>query len=204
MNAFRGMLGIKVVQCRPGDPEAKGLVERANGYLETSFLPGRSFSSPADFNAQLADWLTIANARNHRGLGCRPIDRWGTDTASMLALPPTAPATGWASAVRLGRDHYVRVDSNDYSLHPSVIGRKVAIRADLETVRVHCDGLLVADHQRCWADHQTLTDPGHTHAATMMRARRGLIASESADALVACRDLADYDRVFATDAEAAS
>ena len=29
MTAFRGMLGIKVVQCRPGDPEAKGLVERA-------------------------------------------------------------------------------------------------------------------------------------------------------------------------------
>jgi transposase len=50
MNAFRGTLGIRVVQCRPADPEAKGLVERANGYLETSFLPGRGFTSPADFN----------------------------------------------------------------------------------------------------------------------------------------------------------
>ena len=30
-NAFRGTLGIRIVQCRPGDPEAKGLVERANG-----------------------------------------------------------------------------------------------------------------------------------------------------------------------------
>ena len=48
MNAFRGCLGIKVIQCRPADPEAKGLVERANGYLETSFLPGRTFTSPAD------------------------------------------------------------------------------------------------------------------------------------------------------------
>jgi len=26
------------------------IVERANGYLETSFLPGRSFTSPADFD----------------------------------------------------------------------------------------------------------------------------------------------------------
>jgi transposase len=42
MNAFRGTLGIRVIQCRAGDPEAKGLVERFNGYLETSFLPGRS------------------------------------------------------------------------------------------------------------------------------------------------------------------
>jgi transposase len=68
MSAFRGMLGIKVIQCRPGDPEAKGLVERANGYLETSFLPGRGFGSPQDFNAQLHDWLVTANARKHRGL----------------------------------------------------------------------------------------------------------------------------------------
>jgi transposase len=50
-HAFRGVLGAKIHICDPGDPEAKGLVERANGYLATSFLPGRVFSSPADFNA---------------------------------------------------------------------------------------------------------------------------------------------------------
>ena len=61
MNAFRGTLGIRVIQCRPRDPEAKGLVERANGYLETSFLPGRVFASPADFNAQLQSWLELVN-----------------------------------------------------------------------------------------------------------------------------------------------
>ena len=66
MNGFRGMLGITVIQCRPRDPEAKGLVERANGYLETSFLPGRRFASPADFNAQLGGWLVRANTRQHR------------------------------------------------------------------------------------------------------------------------------------------
>src|SRR6516162_4115498 len=49
---FRGTLGMKVIVLRPRDPEAKGMVERHNGYLETSFLPGRRFSSPEDFNAQ--------------------------------------------------------------------------------------------------------------------------------------------------------
>jgi hypothetical protein len=34
------------VQLKPFDPESKGIVERANGYLETSFLPGRQFGSP--------------------------------------------------------------------------------------------------------------------------------------------------------------
>jgi transposase len=39
--------------CRPADPEAKGLIDRCHDYLERSFLPGRTFTSPADFNAQL-------------------------------------------------------------------------------------------------------------------------------------------------------
>lgn len=46
-----------VIVLRPRDPESKGVVERHNGYLETSFLPGRRFSSPADFNEQFTDWL---------------------------------------------------------------------------------------------------------------------------------------------------
>lgn len=88
MNAFRGMPGITVIQCRPRDPKAKGLAGRANQYLETSFLPGRGFTSPADFHAQLTEWLVRANTRQHRVLGCRPADRWDADKAAMLGLPP--------------------------------------------------------------------------------------------------------------------
>jgi hypothetical protein len=62
-----------------------------NGYLETSFLPGRSFRSPADFNGQLTGWLVGANQRHHRIIGCRPVDRIAEDRAAMLALPPILP-----------------------------------------------------------------------------------------------------------------
>jgi transposase len=196
MNAFRGTLGINVVQCRPGDPEAKGLVERANGYLETSFLPGRAFTGSADFNAQLTDWLSRANQRQHRRLGCRPVDRWGADRAAMLNLPPVAPVTGWRLSTRLPRDHYVRLDSNDYSVHPSVIGRHVHIAADLETVLVTCQGSEVARHVRCWAARQTLTDPAHKAAAAELRQARRLVAVPKTDTTVEHRDLADYDRMF--------
>lgn len=51
----------KVVVCKPAGPEAEGLIERAHDYLERSFLPGRTFTSPADFNAQLGAWLALAN-----------------------------------------------------------------------------------------------------------------------------------------------
>lgn len=70
--AFRGTLGTKVVICRPADPEAKGLIERAHDYLERSFLPGRAFGGPAQFNTELAGWLATVNTRPRRALGCAP------------------------------------------------------------------------------------------------------------------------------------
>ena len=122
--AFRGTLGVAVHQCRPRDPEAKGMVERANGYLETSFLPGRTFTSPADFNTQLGEWLELANTRIVRRIGCAPDRIGGRPTRrAMLSLPPVAPSIGWRTRVRLPRDHYVRLDSNDYSVDPAVVGR---------------------------------------------------------------------------------
>jgi transposase len=96
--AFRGTLGTKVVICRPGDPEAKGLVERFHDYLERAFLPGPVFTSPSDFNSQLQDWLVRANHRQHRVLGCRPADRVEVDKAAMLCLPPVGPSVGWRNS----------------------------------------------------------------------------------------------------------
>ena len=192
---FRGTLGIRVVQCRPRDPEAKGLVERANQYLETSFLPGRSFTGPADFNAQLEAWLEKANARQHRALGCRPADRWAGDRAAMLPLPPVPPAVGWRVTVRLPRDHYVCLDANDYSVDPSVVGRHVDVSADLATVTVTCAGTVVARHQRCWARHQTITDPEHARLAAELRKdhRAAVAQPAAADEQIEQRCLSDYD-----------
>jgi transposase len=203
-HGFRGVLGAKILICNPADPEAKGLVERANGYLETSFLPGRAFASPADFNAQLADWLVVVNQRRRRVLGCAPADRIEADRAAMLTLPPVAPVTGWRSALRLPRDHYIRLDSNDYSVHPAVIGRRVEVAADLDRVRVWCDGRLVADHGRCWARHQTISDPEHLQAAAQLRHDRAVIgqaAHHRGQGEVELRCLADYDAAFGLDTE---
>jgi transposase len=194
---FRGTLGTKVLVCKPRDPEAKGLVERFHDYLERSFLPGRSFTGPADFNAQLRQWLQRVNARPRRALGCAPTDRIAADLAAMLTLPPVAPVTGWAFTTRLARDHYVRLDSNDYSVHPAVIGRKVDVHADLDRVRVFCDGNLVADHQRIWAKHQTLSLDEHVAAAKALRtARVALLRPAPPVHEVATRALSDYDHAL--------
>lgn len=191
---FRGTLATRVLICRPADPEAKGLVERLHDYLERSFLPGRTFTGPADFNAQLSSWLRLVNTRTRRALGCPPTDRIAADLERMLPLPPVAPATGWRSWTRLARDHYVRLDGNDYSVHPAVIGRRVEVLADLHRLRVLCDGRVVADHERIWAKHQTISAAEHVTAAKALRAARvGLLRPAPPTEEVQIRPLSDYD-----------
>lgn len=189
---FRGGLGMGVIVCRPGDPEAKGLVERANRYLETSFLPGRRFSGPQDFNAQLVAWLKKANARMHSTLRCSPADRIAEDRAAMMALPPVLPDPAWRETKRLGRDHWVRVGTCDYSVHPRAIGRRVNIRMDLEEVVITCGNEEVGRHLRSWARHRTITDPDHEIARKVMRAFAAALAEDNGD--VEVRDLSVYDR----------
>jgi transposase len=207
--AFAGLLAVRIHLCRPRDPEAKGLVERANGYLETSFLPGRTFTGPDDFNTQLAAWLQIANRRQHRTIAARPTDRWEADRAAMLAIPPVAPPSWWRFHTRIGRDHYIRVDTNDYSVHPRAIGHTVMIRADNEEVTAVAGEDVVARHARCWARHQSITDPDHAAAASVLRgevwhhkaaraatARAAALAPGSLGIEVEQRELGTYDRMF--------
>lgn len=128
-----------------------------------------------------------------RVLGCRPVDRVAADRAGMLSLSPVAPVTGWRYATRLPRDHYVRVDGNDYSIHPAVIGRRIEVVADLEHVRATCDGQPVASHVRSWAKHQTFTDPAHATAAALLRRQRLQVPRPLGVDEVEQRDLSVYD-----------
>lgn len=201
---FCGTLATKLVQLKPFDPESKGIVERANGYLETSFLPGRSFASPEDFNAQLAAWLPKANSRTVRALRAKPVSLIGLDRDRMLALPPVPPQVGFAEQVRLPRDYYVRVHGNDYSVDPTAIGRMVSVRADLDQVTVALDGRLVASHRRVWGSAHTITDPAH-----VIEARRLREAFQSPRPVPPPdddlhRDLADYDAAFGVHIEGLS
>ena len=169
--AFRGTLGmgVQAVRARP-IPEAKGMVERTNGYYETSFLPGRRFDDVADFNRQFTGWLRRANSRIHATTRQRPAEAIFEDRGSMLAFPPVLPDPSWRFTTRLPRDHYVRVDTNDYSVNPRFVGRRVDVRVTLDEVIVTCDGTEVARHRRCLAKHQTLLAPEHARVLRAMRA----------------------------------
>jgi transposase len=194
--AFRGTLGMGVIILRPKDPESKGIVERHNGYFETSFLPGRTFESPQDFNAQFNEWLdTRANVRVHATLRERPIDRLEADKASMMPLPPVAPDPSLQFTTRLACDHWVRVDTCDYSVDPRFIGYRVNVKADHVHVNITGpNGENAGVHKRSWARHRTVTDPAHVATGDQMRAaHREAKRIGLGDIDVEIRDLSVYD-----------
>ena len=205
---FAGTLATRIQLAPPRDPEYKGMVERANGYLETSFLPGRRFTSPHDFNDQLSEWLVRANTRTVRSISARPVDLFETDRQAMLELSPVAPQVGLTTRIRLARDYYVRLDTSDYSVDPRVIGRFVDVIATPAEVTARCDGQLVARHQRSWATHVTVTDPKHVELAAGLRYALADHRERRAQAArrhhgdghpVALRALPDYDALFGVD-----
>ena len=193
--AFRGMLGVAVKLCAPADPEAKGVVERTHDYYETSFLPGRRFDSVEDFNTHFTGWLRRANMRIHATTKQRPAEAIFEDRGSMLEFPPVLPDPSWRFSVRLPRDHYVRVDTNDYSVNPRFVGRRVEVRVTLDEVTVTCEGTDVARHRRFLGKHQTLLAPEHARVLRAMRAEARLAAAPAADTFVEQRDLSVYDRI---------
>jgi transposase len=190
--AFCGRLKIGWQFCAPADPQAKGVVERLQGYLETNFEPGRRFANERDFQHQLDHWFTKANARTHKTLRERPIDRLPAEHEAMAALP-AFPDLDRRWVTRVSPDPYLRFDTNDYSLDPRLVGRRVEVRVSQTEVVAACldSGELACRHPRCFAGHRTLTAIEH---ARELRARHG---REPGEPTVETRPLARYDELIA-------
>jgi transposase len=189
--AFCGQLKTGWVFCEPADPQAKGAVERLQGYAETNFEPGRRFANHIDFQDQLDGWFVKVNARTHKTLRARPIDRLHEELEVMAALPEAMPDTSRRWVTRVPPDPHLRVDTNDYSLDPALVGRRVEVRVDQQTVTaVALDtGELACRHDRVFARHRTVTALEH---ARKLRSGR-----QAPEATVEVRPLTRYDALIA-------
>lgn len=190
--ALCGRLRVGWHFCEPADPQAKGIVERLQGYMETSFEPGRAFANELDFAAQLDTWFdTRANLRTHRRLRCRPSDRLPEDLAAMAPLPGEVPDLDPRIVLRVPPDPYVRVDTCDYSLDPRRVGRRVEVRIGQREITAHAldSGEVAAHHRRSYARHRTISDPQHLR---LLRAGR----RPSGEPEVERRPLARYDALI--------
>lgn len=199
--AFAGALAAKPVILAPRDCQAKGVVERLQGYMATNFEPGRSFSGHRDFQMQMDQWFAMrANQRVHRELRERPSARLAHEAGKLRPLPDS-PSTDHRFTIRVPTQPYLRFDTNDYSLDPAFAGRRVEVRAGQSQVQAFAltSGELVAEHEREFAQHMTITDPAHQSALAKLREQRmqQALSGRAKDVEVEARDLSRYDELVA-------
>ena len=173
---FADHWGFEACACPPYWPRAKGKVERAVGYIKTSFLEGRSFTDLDDLNAQLRFWLaTVANVRRHGTTGERPVDRLAEDQAAMLGLVTPYPKVEVEKRLA-DWDSRISFRGVRYSVDPRILGARrgtpveVHLGAD-ERLRIHHEGQLVGEHTLAPKGSPPQDDPAHARVRRQLRER---------------------------------
>jgi transposase len=194
VEALFGALRCRPVVLRPRRPQSKGHVERTIDYLETSFLPLRTFRSLDDLQAQHDAWAAEVAARRHvRGKG-RVADRWAAERASLQPLPDPPPDTDLHLEARAGKDAFVRVADVDYSVPPAFVGRRIGVRLGPTAVRLCCEGAEIAVHERSFVPADVVLAPAHGRAIRLAREARDRLTVREPE--LPPVDLAAYDALW--------
>lgn len=172
--------------CNPARGNEKGRVERAIGFLRTSFFAGRIFRDLDDANRQLTHWIdTTANVRPWpQDKGRTVADAFAEEAPRLLTLPACPAPTAYVATVRSDKTPYVRFDLNDYSI-PHELCRKplTLIVTDVE-VKILDGDRMVALHRRSYDRGERVEDQAHVEAllaekrAAMPQRRRETLVAE--------------------------
>ncbi len=159
--------GFRIRACEGYDPESKGKVEAGVRYVKSNALAGEQFSSWADLEAYMAEWLdTTANARTHGSTGEPPRQRYERDELPHMR-PYLTPAIDFTATCRETRKAdktgIVSWKSNRYSVPMRYQRATVGVREeddflvliDLET------GEEITRHALCHGRGQVVKKKSH-------------------------------------------
>ena len=92
----------------------------------------------------------------------------------MAPLPATPPDVDRRWVLRVPPDPYLRFDTCDYSLDPTLVGRRVEARVtDREVLAIALDtGEVACRHPRSFAKHRTITAIEHARTLRAQREER--------------------------------
>jgi hypothetical protein len=163
MAAFARTLGFEFRAHRVGHPDRKGRIERPFFYVETNFLPGRSFTDFDDLNRQALAWCReIANAKPKRVLGMSPEAAYVIEKPYLQPLPTALPPVYELLDRVVDLHGYVSVDSNRYSTPERLVGQTVTVYKHPAQIHIHHRGIPVAAHPRLIGQRDARsTLPGH-------------------------------------------
>jgi transposase len=163
MAAFARTLGFSFVAHRVGHPDRKGRIERPFAWLETNFLPGRSFRDFEDLNHQALAWCReVANHKPKRVLGMSPEAAYVIEKPYLQPLPSALPPVYEVLDRVVDLYGYVSVDTNRYSVPERFVGQPVTVYKYPDGIHIHHRGMPVATHPRLIGQRDARhTEPAH-------------------------------------------
>lgn len=137
-------LDIRVIYCRPYEPEAKGKLERFHRTFREQFLNEINLDKIyglGDLNARLWAWLDqIYHIRPHQGLEKNesPIERWRKDLLHVRQLTPMlADRIDDIFYHRVSRvvrkDGTISWEGNSYEVHHNLVGETITLLFNPQT-----------------------------------------------------------------------
>lgn len=193
--AYCGQFSLGWVILDPGDAPAKGALERDHRFIHGNFEAGRRFANHLDFQDQFQGWCDRVNERKHPTTRAVVSERLAVELEHARPLPETLPDTDRRWMIRVPPQPYLRFDRNDYSLDPTLVGRRVEVHASqTEIIGVALDtGEQACRHPRVFAGGLTFTDPAHQTALDRLRGER---RRRRTGPDVEVRPLARYDQLI--------
>lgn len=184
---FSALYGFEVRCARPYRAKTKGKVERAIGFIQTSFLPGRTFSSLADGQFQLDDWIVEANRRVHRTHGEVIEERFAREAPLLIPLRRDLQIVAKREMRRVNVEGFVEYRASRYQTPAGNRGRTVVVRDDGQRVRIYVGDRLLCEHPTAAGRGQTMYLPAAALMPSLQRELRALTVER--------RSLAIYDEV---------
>jgi transposase len=149
MKAFAHGLGFEFLAHRINDPNRKGRIERPFHWVEMGFLPGRTFASFEDLNAQALRWcIEVANPKPRRCLGMSAEAAYVMEKPHLRSLPLVLPAVYEVFDRVVDLYGYVSVDTNRYSVPERLVGKTVTVYKHYARIEIHYRRTSVAIHPR--------------------------------------------------------
>jgi transposase len=148
MAAFAERLGFFFVAHEKGDANRSARVENPFNYAQKNFLVGRKFDDWDHANREAVIWCDKVNARYSPKLHASRRELFAAERPSLKSLPIWVPEVYMLHHRIVDLEGYVHVQTNRYSVPYRLIGRRVEVREQADTIEVYDGPRLVASHAR--------------------------------------------------------
>ena len=165
---FASHSGFQIRACGVGQPQEKGRVENAVGYVKKNFLHGLELSDFKIVNPAARSWLdNVANVRRHGHTQKTPQELFPQE--KLLSLHPLAYQAARLDTIRVNSQFRIQVDGNRYSVPCQFASSKLTLKRWPDRLLVYDQEQLVAEHVRSYDRNQDYELPDHVQPLLLER-----------------------------------